>query len=149
MPYDPTTSITKQVSASVKSSLHNLRHNESDASTSYLDCLVLHSPLPSLQETQEAWRAMEDHVPDQTRTLGISNVYQIEVLKALYDSARVKPSVVQNRFFANTGYDGEIRAFCTEKGMVSHPTHRLNSKSSYHLFHPCANKFRSTNPSGP
>lgn len=26
--------------------------------------------------------------------------------------------MVQNRFFANTGYDGDIRAFCVEKGMT-------------------------------
>ena len=71
-----------------------------------------------MKETQEAWRAMETHVPQQAHTLGISNIYQIEVLKALYDFASVKPSVVQNRFYPNTGYDTEIRAFCTEKGMT-------------------------------
>lgn len=118
MPYDPEKSITEQVAASVKSSLNNLRHSENDASQSYIDCLVLHSPFPSMRETQEAWRAMEGHVPEQALTLGISNIYQIEVLKALYNSASVKPSVVQNRFFDKTGYDTEIRAFCVEKGMT-------------------------------
>ena len=71
-----------------------------------------------MADTQEAWRAMEIHVPQQARTLGISNVYQIEVLKVLYDFATVKPSVVQNRFYPATGYDTDIRAFCTEKGMT-------------------------------
>ena len=70
-----------------------------------------------MEDTQEAWRAMEAHVPQQARTLGISNVYQLEVLRALYDFASVKPSVVQNRFYAATGYDTDIRAFCVQKGM--------------------------------
>lgn len=118
MPYDPAKSITSQVLASVKSSLNNLRDNEDSSIDSYIDCLVLHSPLPSMKETQEAWRAMEGHVPQQARTLGLSNVYQIEVLKALYDFASVKPSVLQNRFYPDSGYDTEIRAFCSEKGMT-------------------------------
>lgn len=71
-----------------------------------------------MKDTQEAWRAMEMHVPDHTRTLGISNVYQIEDLRALYHFAIVKPSVVQNRFYSATGFDADIRTFCAEKGMT-------------------------------
>ncbi|KAK5170701.1 uncharacterized protein LTR77_005291 [Saxophila tyrrhenica] len=116
LPYDPATSIADQVSTSVTSSLHNLRHEEE--SPSYIDCLVLHSPYPSMAETQQAWRAMESCVPTKVHTLGLSNVYQPGVLQALYDFATVKPSVLQNRFYAATGYDRAIRAFCAEKGMV-------------------------------
>ncbi|KAK3715114.1 hypothetical protein LTR37_007324 [Vermiconidia calcicola] len=118
MPYNPEKSITNQVSSSVASSLHNLRHLEDPKAKSYLDCLVLHSPFPSMKDTQEAWRAMEIHVPQQVRTLGISNIYQLENLKALYDFATIKPSVVQNRFYPATGYDTAIRGFCAEKGMI-------------------------------
>ncbi|MGH8310686.1 MAG: aldo/keto reductase, partial [Steroidobacteraceae bacterium] len=32
--------------------------------------------------------------------------------------ARVKPAVVQNRFYADTGYDREIRAFCSKQRIV-------------------------------
>lgn len=70
-----------------------------------------------MTDTQEAWRAMEIHVPHQARTLGVSNIYQIDVLRALYEFATVKPSVVQNRFYPATRYDTDIRAFCAEKGM--------------------------------
>ena len=70
-----------------------------------------------MSETQEAWRAMEIHHPHQTRTLGISNIYHPETLKALYDFATVKPSVVQNRFYPATGYDTAIRAFCKARGI--------------------------------
>ncbi|EME85205.1 uncharacterized protein MYCFIDRAFT_85270 [Pseudocercospora fijiensis CIRAD86] len=119
MPYDPKSSLADQVNASVASSLHNLRHNTGHASSpAYLDCLVLHSPLSTMARTQEAWRAMETHVPHAVRTLGISNCYDLPVLQALYDSATVKPSVVQNRFYADTAYDPDIRHFCNEKGVV-------------------------------
>lgn len=118
MPYNPEKSITNQIGTSVASSLHNLRHLEDPKANSYLDCLVLHSPFPSMKDTQEAWRAMEIHVPQQARTLGVSNIYQLESLKALYDFATVKPSVVQNRFYPATGYDTAIRGFCAEKGMI-------------------------------
>jgi Aldo/keto reductase family len=37
---------------------------------------------------------------------------------ALYDSARFKPAVVQNRFYAETGYDREIRAFCRQHRII-------------------------------
>jgi diketogulonate reductase-like aldo/keto reductase len=39
------------------------------------------------------------------------------VLVYLYNNAKVKPSIVQNRFYAQSGYDKEIRAFCEEKGI--------------------------------
>lgn len=115
MPYDPSSSITEQVKASVESSLQNLRHGVDSSSTAYIDCLVLHSPYPSHKQTEEAWRAMESHVPHSVRTLGISNIYNPEALKSLYDFASIKPSVVQNRFYANTNYDVDIRTFCAAK----------------------------------
>lgn len=116
MPYDPKSTITEQVNASVASSLKNLRHTDNVA-YSYIDCLVLHSPFASMSQTQEAWRAMESHVPHVVRTLGISNTYQLSVLKELYSFAKVKPSVLQNRFYQDEGYDRNIRAFCKEKGI--------------------------------
>jgi len=52
------------------------------------------------------------------KQLGISNCYALGQLEALYDKARVKPAMVQNRFYAYTGYDAEIRAFCKEHKMI-------------------------------
>ncbi|GAB1740764.1 hypothetical protein NU219Hw_g5848t1 [Hortaea werneckii] len=118
-PYDPRSSITDQVTASVASSLRNLGLSEGEAHHSgYVDCLVLHSPFPSSRQTEEAWRAVEAHVPNSVRTLGISNIYSISALEELYNFASVKPSVVQNRFFRDTGYDQEIRMFCAEKDIT-------------------------------
>jgi diketogulonate reductase-like aldo/keto reductase len=61
---------------------------------------------------------MESFVPSKVRTLGISNIYQPQALRDLYDLAMVKPSIVQNRFYPATGYDHDIRAFCAKENIV-------------------------------
>jgi len=97
---------------SLTQSLRNLQ-------TDYLDSLVLHSPLPKLEDLREVWQAMENIVDaGKARQLGISNCYQTERLRDLYQWARIKPAVVQNRFYAQTGYDRDIRDFCRRHGML-------------------------------
>jgi len=115
LPYDPSTSFTEQVKASVASSLHNLRHSE-NSEESYIDCLVLHSPLPTLSETMEAWDAMSSFVPTKVHSLGISNT-SLPILQHIWANSAVKPKVVQNRFYAATGWDVGLREFCTETGI--------------------------------
>lgn len=39
-------------------------------------------------------------------------------LQQLYEAAKVKPAVVQNRFYPDTQFDKDVRAFCVEKGIV-------------------------------
>jgi len=106
IPYDKAAPLAMQVTGSFAVSLRNLR-------TNYIDGLVLHGPLPTMRGTLEVWRAMESLV-DQgvVHKLGISNCYQPGELEALHRAARVKPTIVQNRFYSDTGYDREIRAFC-------------------------------------
>jgi diketogulonate reductase-like aldo/keto reductase len=119
MPYDPKLPIADQVRASIESSLFNLRTSDDPGSesTNYLDALVLHSPLPTMQETLEAWRACEEYVPHKIRNLGISNCW-LPVLTALERDATIKPAVVQNRFYPETQFDTALRAFCREKSIV-------------------------------
>ena len=106
VPYDPKATLSEQVAQSIAVSLKNLQ-------TTYVDCLVLHSPLANAKQTLEVWRAMESLVDSgAVLTLGISNCYALESLQVLHAAARVKPSAVQNRFYDQTGYDREIRAFC-------------------------------------
>jgi diketogulonate reductase-like aldo/keto reductase len=108
MPYDPRASLASQVEQSFQTSLRNLR-------TGYLDCLVLHSPLANERQTMDVWRAMEAiFETGGAKQLGISNCYALAQLECLYRKARVKPAVVQNRFYAETGYDREIRGFCRQ-----------------------------------
>lgn len=112
IPYDPRAPLGEQVQQSFEVSLENLQ-------TAYLDGLVLHSPLADGEQTLAAWQALEAVAAHGgARQLGISNCYSLELLEALYRAARVKPAVVQNRFFRETRYDAEIRAFCREHGIV-------------------------------
>jgi diketogulonate reductase-like aldo/keto reductase len=109
IPYDRQAPLPQQVAQSVAVSLLNLR-------TDYLDCVLLHSPMPTMTQTQAAWRALETFVDrGQVRQIGISNCYRLADLKGLCESGRIKPAVVQNRFYADTNYDRDIRAYCDQQ----------------------------------
>lgn len=111
IPYDPKASLAEQVRQSFEVSRSNLR-------TTYLDCLVLHSPIQPMEKMMQVWREMEAIFDTgAVRQLGISNCYSLEVLEAVYRAARVRPVIVQNRFYAKTGYDRDIRAFCLQHQM--------------------------------
>jgi diketogulonate reductase-like aldo/keto reductase len=112
IPYDPNATLAIQIEQSLQASLRNLQVDR-------LDGLLLHSPLPTTQQTLNAWRAMEAFVVDgRVLRLGISNCYELAALEALHTAASVKPSIVQNRFYADSGYDQQIRAFCRSRGIV-------------------------------
>ena len=42
----------------------------------------------------------------------------MSTLEQLYEAAKVKPAVVQNRFYPDTRFDRDVRAFCVEKGII-------------------------------
>jgi diketogulonate reductase-like aldo/keto reductase len=83
--------------------------------TDYIDSYVLHGPYSGRGITgpdRQVWAAMEAlQTGGRTRLIGVSNV-SIDQLTSLYEEARVKPAFVQNRCFARTGWDREVRAFC-------------------------------------
>ncbi|QSA97429.1 aldo/keto reductase [Methylococcus sp. EFPC2] len=112
VPYDPKARLADQVAQSFETSLRNLR-------TDHLDGLVLHSPLADEASLMEVWGALEAVCKSGgARQIGISNCYALETLTRLYDLAEVKPALIQNRFYADTGYDREIRRFCRQKGLI-------------------------------
>ena len=108
VPYDKNAMFPDQVMQSYRASLTNLK-------TSYIDSLVLHSPLSNFEDTMLVWRAFENiHTQGGALSLGISNCYDLETLESLYSEAKVKPSFLQNRFYAESGYDRTIRTFCSK-----------------------------------
>ena len=112
LPYDPDASLGAQVRQSFAASRANL-------GTDYLDGFILHSPYPEDGDTLEVWRAMEELVDGGgVRQLGLSNCYEPRRLETIHRHARIKPALVQNRFYAKTGHDRDIRAFCRENGML-------------------------------
>ena len=104
LPYDPKADPATQVRQSFASSLEHLQ-------VEAIDSYVLHGPG---DHDREVWRAMEA-LP--VRFLGISNV-SLHQLEALHAFASVKPMFVQNRCFARSGWDAEVRAFCRAKGII-------------------------------
>ena len=114
LPYDPKAPVATQVEQSFASSLDHL-------GVDVIDSYVLHGPSrrDGLTPTDwEAWRAMEAiHQTGRTRVLGVSNI-RLEQLALLCDGARVRPRFVQNRCYAASGWDREVRAFCTTNDIV-------------------------------
>lgn len=107
LPYQPDADAATQVRQSFESSLEHL---QVDAIDSY----VLHSPA----RDPEVWRAMEElQQAGRTRMLGISNI-DLKQLESLCETATVRPSFVQNRCFARSGWDAAVRAFCRKHGIV-------------------------------
>jgi len=112
VPYDKNASIEEQVDQSFRSSKKNLH-------TDYVDSLLLHSPLTPYSLLMKAWRAMERiQKAGDARQIGICNCYDIELLETLHADAEVKPSVVQNRFYQQTGYDADLRRWSARHGMI-------------------------------
>ncbi|CAM2728809.1 unnamed protein product [Rotaria socialis] len=111
LPYDPRVSLSEQVRQSFSTSLENLQ-------TDYIDSLVLHGPERSHQLTMEVYRQCEKFVDEgRVKQLGISNLYDLNKLRKLYEDALHKPAVIQNRFHAETNFDHDIRQFCREKNI--------------------------------
>ncbi|OAA59306.1 NADP-dependent oxidoreductase domain protein [Cordyceps fumosorosea ARSEF 2679] len=109
-PYDFDASIEDKVHQSVQSSLLNFTIEGEEV---YLDSVVLHSPLDTLNDTIAAWKTLEGYHPHKIRNLGISNA-TLGIVEALHSRVTVKPAVVQNRFYPDTNYEVGLRAFCKE-----------------------------------
>ena len=106
IPYDPNASLSTQVRQSFKRSEANL-------GTGNIDSLVLHSPLPTREETLTAWRTMEDiHQEKRVGQLGLSNCYDVDLFQWLLRTTSVQPAVLQNRFYRETNFDKELRSIC-------------------------------------
>src|SRR5690606_30553897 len=49
--------------------------------------------------------------------LGVSNV-GLDQIKQFVEHAEIKPTFVQNRCYAQTGWDKAVRAYCREQGII-------------------------------
>lgn len=114
LPYDPEAPIRTQVEQSFASSLAHL-------GVDHLDSLILHGP--SQRDglgapDHEAWRAMEAlATAGKVGVIGISNASARQVAD-LVAFARIKPAFVQNRCYAERGWDRAVRAVCAEHAIV-------------------------------
>src|SRR5215470_4139838 len=89
--------------------------------TDHVDSYVLHGPASGYGWTDddaETWAAMaRERDAGRTRLLGVSNV-SLRHLEQMAAAGAELPAFVQNRCFARLGWDRDVRAFCTERGIV-------------------------------
>jgi diketogulonate reductase-like aldo/keto reductase len=113
-PYDVRADITTQVKQSITSSLAHLH-------TDYVDSYVLHGPYSRSnlgKADWEVWAAIEElYKLGKARMIGISNV-TAKQLAQLCQEAKTKPMVVQNRCYAITGWDKEVREICQAHDII-------------------------------
>ena len=114
IPYDINADLRVQTHQSFESSLKNLRSD-------YLDSYLLHGPHTYgslIEEDWEIWRSLEEiYRSGKIKMIGVSNVNE-EQLKLLVEKAKIKPMIVQNRCFANQGWDRNIRKICRANKII-------------------------------
>jgi diketogulonate reductase-like aldo/keto reductase len=114
LPYDPSAGLFAQVAQSLASSLEHLN-------TDYVDSYVLHGPSSShdwTDEDAEVWASMQkERDAGRTRWLGISNV-SLRHLEQMAQAHAEAPAFVQNRCFARTGWDRDVRLFCRDRKII-------------------------------
>ena len=75
--------------------------------------------MDTFKETLDGWKVMEKFVADgRVKQLGISNCYSFDYFLDLFNKVDLKPAVLQNRFYADSGYDVELRKFCLANGVT-------------------------------
>jgi diketogulonate reductase-like aldo/keto reductase len=114
LPYDPGASLSAQVAQSIASSLKHL-------GTDYVDSYILHGPSSGYEWTEsdsEVWKAMvKERDQGRTRLLGVSNV-SLEHLAQMAAGGLELPAFVQNRCYARTGWDRDVREFCGTRKII-------------------------------
>lgn len=114
IPYSRRAAVAQQVEESVAGSLAHL-------GTDYLDSLLLHAPQNPrrMGETDwETWAALEAaYERGDARRIGVSN-FGPDHLQDLINQAAIPPMAVQNRCFARTAWDRDVRSLCARHGIV-------------------------------
>ncbi len=108
LPYDAAATPARQVAQSLASSLEHLQ-------TDYVDSFVLHGPSTGRAWTEvdaEVWQAMVKELDaGRTRLIGVSNI-SLRQLEQMASTHADLPSFVQNRCYAQLGWDREVREWC-------------------------------------
>ncbi len=114
LPYDPQADFPTQVRQSCASSLQHLR-------TDSLDSYILHGPSVArgLSDADyQVWKEMEALCREgKTTFIGVSNV-SLGQLRLLVQAAEIPPRFVQNRCFAVTQWDRDVREFCAAQNII-------------------------------
>ena len=114
VPYDTKADCATQVRQSFQSSLEHLQ-------VEHIDSYILHGPYVPIGLSEEDWLVWKEMGSIQREGkitgLGISNV-NIDQLRLLFEGATIKPAFVQNRCYAQLGWDKMLREYCKEKEII-------------------------------
>jgi diketogulonate reductase-like aldo/keto reductase len=114
LPYDQGATLSTQVAQSMASSLEHL-------GTDYVDSYILHGPASNYRWTDadaEVWEAMQrERAAGHVRLLGVSNV-SLQHLDQITAGDAEPPAFVQNRCYAQLGWDREVRSLCRKHGII-------------------------------
>jgi diketogulonate reductase-like aldo/keto reductase len=114
LPYDPAARLSVQLTQSLASSLEHL-------GTDYVDSFLLHGPSSGYEWTNddaEVWQSMiRERDAGRARVIGISNV-SLQHLEQMATAGGDLPKFVQNRCYARTGWDRDVRRFCAEHKII-------------------------------
>ena len=114
VPYDGAAPLPEQVRQSFERSLKQL-------GTETVDSYLLHGPYGRRglgEDDWAVWGAIEEiYRSGRAKRIGISNVNAGQ-LRELCERAAVKPMVVQNRCYAVTGWDREVRDVCAAHQVI-------------------------------
>ena len=96
--------------ASIRTSLSNLR-------TTYLDSVLLHSPLPTRADTLLCWKMLgELQDSGVVKRIGVSNVYDVGLLEMISEERPVQ--VVQDRWYEGNEWDKEVVKYCKKNDIM-------------------------------
>ena len=114
LPYDPDAELSTQVAQSLASSLEHL-------GTGYVDSYLIHGPASHSgwsDADAQVWAAMmNERDAGRTLRIGVSNV-SLQHLKQMAAAGAEMPAFVQNRCFARTGWDRDVRALCRDRQII-------------------------------
>ena len=102
--------------------------------TDYIDSYILHGPSTARglnKQDYEVWETMEFLQKDGlTKFIGVSNINPNQ-LQLLIDSSSIQPRFVQNRCYAQLGWDRAIRNICREFDIVYQGFSLLTANRQY------------------
>ncbi|KAM0745594.1 Aldo/keto reductase, partial [Meredithblackwellia eburnea MCA 4105] len=88
-----------------------------DLRTTYLDLLVLHSPMEARQKTLIVWKEFGAFVKSgKVRQLGISNIYDPEELEWAFQTFDIKPSLQTKPLSCSVNFGLPVLEICQKYG---------------------------------
>ena len=130
-PTDPEelpSAIEDQVRLSIETSLSNLQTDRIDA---VLFCNMKHK-IWDTDEIHKAWKVLEDFVDRGViQQLGLTSVHDVDWFETFWNTTRIKPTIIQNRFHSNRNYDVQMQETFAKHDIWVQRFWLLNGSSGY------------------